>query len=363
VEQLTGQRPAGLGLSLFRLGTFVWGTYNHFTELAKKARAHGLRRALIDDHAYRNAGFFGMYVAGSLIEIGNLFAQAAARLLGLDPKDPKLLEQALKAPGWRGAIAEAAKAPTPAKFAELRWWGKTVVTHARVFALWNFAGAALYAREGEYLKALALTTAATGTAASGFSEFAALFRIAPLPAALLTFTGGAVMAGLSLRDNAKILARLERLNEDHLRTAGLRPEIAHALAKVNGDGVSVASQLLALARHRHVEPAELLDWLNRQPAEAVERFARDALLPLKANRDGTYVESTGMNDWFPTRYGRGAGQYGDYYGEFFATLAPDPRVISPDDPKFFTNADAQALSLRGAAALAKRFFVEPLPGK
>jgi LysM domain len=363
-QALSGVRPFTIGLSLFGTGTYVWGVADHGTELYNKSKADGLKRALLEDNGWRNAGFLGMYVAGVGIESAQAYAQFAVNRFGWTPATPAT-------PGWRGWVARAAIPPDAAHMERSGWLGRLFINHLRAFGVWNAIGTANYFARGERAKGVALLTATVGTGMSTLPNFP-LWSWLPrvgIPVGLagntVTAIGAAAIYIINSVDKENIIKGIEALHEDYLKTAGLRPDIARALAKVDGDGVSGAQRLLALAAYRHVEPAKLLGWLNGQPAGAVERFVRDALLPLKADRDGNYAERTGRSDWYRrVTKPRGGGSFGDYYGEVSVTPAPDPHLISPDNPIFFKDDRApKALSLQGVADLAELYFGLKLPGE
>jgi LysM repeat protein len=331
---LSGDRPFNVGLQLYGMATYASGTVTHARELWNKIQADGLRKGVIDDFGWRNAGYLGMYGSGFLIESGQVYALIATRLMNLKPDDPVW---------WRRELAMGAKAPSVANMPGSGVLGRLFIYQLKAFGAYNALGAVAFALKGEWPDAVARALAATGTLISTTPEVAAALRLGKaggLVGNLLTLAGAGGAYFLHRSKKEEILAEIEALHEDYLKAAGVKPEIAHALALIDDDGVSGAQRLLALASYRHIKPAELLEWLNGKDAKFVDRFVRDGLLPLNADRNGNYVQRVG-------------GQ-----SEVLVTWGTTPDEIVPPDPNLIR---IEALSLEGDVTLAK-MLGHPMPG-
>ncbi|HEY7644874.1 MAG TPA: LysM domain-containing protein [Hyphomicrobiales bacterium] len=345
VKLATGARPNSIGLSLFGTGTYLWGVADHGMELHNKIAADGWEKGLFEDNGWRNLGFLAMYAGGTTIETGQALAQAVSKRMGLDGTEP----------GWKGAWGRAARAPD-LKDPLLGGWGKLFLNHLRLFGWYNAIGTINYAAEGSWPKALALGTATAGSFLSGYPGLAKALKFGKFGGpwgTALTLIGSAAIYFLNRKEKADIAAKTEPFNKDYLIAAGVRPEIANELANNDGDGVSPAPRLMALAEYLHIEPAKLLDWINRQDVDFVHHLVNDALNPLKPGDDGRYVERNGRNAWDSTSM--------NYDGEVRVYPAPDPRAVSPTDPEVWNRASIfEAQSLEGVKIWAQAWG-HPLP--
>jgi hypothetical protein len=169
----------------------------------------------------------------------------------------------------------------------------------------------------------------------------------------LVLLGSAAIYGLNKKEKADIAAETEPFNKDYLIRAGLKPEIANELANNDSDGVSPGPRLLAVANYLNIEPPKLLDWLNKQDVNFVHHFVTDALLPLKADDKGNYVERAGKDEWDVSTQ--------VYDGEVHVYPAPYPKSVSPTDPKVWRDASIfEARSLEGVKVWAQAWG-HPLP--
>jgi len=359
IKVLTGAAPFNVGLSLFGTGTYLWGVADHGTELHNKVAADGWEKALTGDNGWRNLGFLGMYMGGTAIEGGQAMAQIITNRMGLNKTEP----------GWRGIWARAATQPSVKNYAEMPRWAKGFINHLRAFGWWNAIGTANYALEGNWPKAGALGTATAGTFISSYPGFAARLGLGaggsiaeliglgesagPVVGTALVVLGSAAIYGLNKKEKADIAAETEPFNKDYLIRAGLKPEIADELANNDSNGVSPGPRLLAVANYLDIEPAKLLDWLNKQDVNFVHHFVTDALLPLKADDKGNYVERTGKDEWDVSTQ--------VYDGEVHVYPAPYPKSVSPTDPKVWRDASIfEARSLEGVKVWSEAWG-HPLP--
>jgi hypothetical protein len=267
----------------------------------------------------------------------------ASDRLGLTPTDA----------GWKGAVGRAAISPEPKT---ATGWGKLFLNHLKWFGWYNAIGTANYAAQGNWPKTAALGIATAGTLLNAYPAVGAalhLGRFAGPVGTALTLIGSAGIYALNERDQAKIAAETEPFNKDYLIAAGVKPEIANALADNDADGLSPAPRLLALAKDLDIEPAKLLEWLNNQDAKFVGEFVRHALNPLKPDGDGNFVQRVGKEEWDPNS--------ATYKGEVRVYPAPYPGAVPPTDPDVWNRASiAEAQSLEGIRIWAQASG-HPLP--
>jgi LysM repeat protein len=364
IKLATGTRPTNIGLSLFGTGTYLWGVYDQGAALSADIKQDGWEKGLFSsDNGWRNAGFLGMYALGTVIEGGQVFSQAATNLLGLTAADT----------GWKGMLASAATGlksgqTDPLTGVSGNAWGDLFSNQLKWFGWWNLIGTANYALEGNFPKAGALGTATLGTFISQYPGVASALGIGRLGAVLglddplalaspigaaLTLIGSAAIFWLNAHERAELAAKSEPFNRDYLIAAGVKPDIATALAQNDSNGVGVAPRLTALAKYQGISPNALLQWLNQQPPSFVQNLVTHGLLPLQPDAQGNYLPRVSKASW------NSAGQY---RGDFYLFPAPDPRGISPTDPRYWDRASIiEAQSLEGVRIVAKEFG-HPLPG-
>jgi hypothetical protein len=237
-------KPSGVGLSLFGTGTYVWGVGAHGTELFRKIRTEGVVPAIFKEDGWRNLGFLGMYGAGIAIEGRQAWALRSGQKV----------------------------------------WDDAFKTHIKLFGWWNVLGTANYALQGDVPRTIALGAAAGGTL---LSSYAGVLRWAKIGGTFATLIGSAGIFVLDTIDKAKLAARTEPYNKEFLIMAGVKPEIANILADNDGDGISPAGRLAALAEYRGVAPEEMLDYINGlDPRDA--RLLVDAANKIDPNDDGMF---------------------------------------------------------------------------
>jgi LysM repeat protein len=357
-KQITGNKPFGLGLSLYGTGTYIWGVRNHATEFAGKVKAEGVGDAIFQEDGWRNLGFLGMYAGGIVIESGQVFAQ-----LAVSRQSGNSLIQSFNSDKFRNFVEHAATGETN------KGWGKLFQNHLKWFGWYNVAGTINYAAQGDVPRATALGAAAAGTFVSTsataiadgttalagkefVSRFPLLGRVLKVGkfggpiGTVLTLAGSTALYFIDRADKQEIASKTEPFNKDYLIRAGVRPEIAAELANNDEDGLSAGPRLLALADHIGVKPQELLSWLDKQDVAFVRDFVKYGLHPLKPDASGNFVARVGTEEWDSSG--------GSYKGEVWVYPAPNPRAVSPTDPDVWNRASAvEARSLEGARIWAQ----------
>ncbi|NJM33775.1 MAG: hypothetical protein HC850_02650 [Rhodomicrobium sp.] len=340
--RITTGTPLGVGMSLYGVLTYGLGVRNQSATWANNADREGWIAA----GGWRTITADALYVTGFGIET----TQVIAGLLGQRMSLVGLSSQAIQElPVWQRGIASIANDSSGLL--------RTINTaHLRTFGVFNLLGAIDEASQGDPIHAWAYGIAGTSTLASTMApQIAAQAARAGLwsgmsgpfllPASatvsnVIGWIATGVIFGKNLYDQAQRAAHTEPFQAAYLEAAGIRPEIARELANNDGDGLSAAPRLEALANYAGIEPDELLSWLNEQDPEFVRDFVRFALHPLKPDDNGDFVERVGEENFDSSSM--------VYEGEVRVYPAPHPEAIPPTDPEVWNGASiAEAQSLEG----------------
>ncbi|WP_225765950.1 LysM domain-containing protein [Inquilinus sp. Marseille-Q2685] len=277
VKWATGTKPFGLGLSLYGTGTYLWGVHNQADRYGRNIGDPGY----FEEQGWRNLGFLGLYAAGTAIEGTQVISQIMSARLGLDGSEA----------GVKGFLGRVA--------ADKGVWSKVFSNHLKVFGWWNALGTVNYVAQGDWPKALALGTAATGTFISSYPGLANLLRIGKVGGpvgTLMTLVGSSALALIDSHEKAKAAAATVPDNRAYLIAAGVEPGIAEALTQNDSEGLMPAGRLLALAEYRNVDPRTVLEYLNRQkPREVFEMIY--AAKYVKPDENGRYPIGQPANQW------------------------------------------------------------------
>ncbi len=280
IRAATGVRPFGLGLSLYGTVTYLWGVVDQGTERSRNIGDPGWYA----QRGWRVDGFLAMYTSGTVIEGTQVASVILSQKFGWDGTEA----------GLKGFLGRTA--------ANQGIWSKIFANHLKLFGWWNVLGTANYFLHGDWQKGTALGVAAAGTLLSSYAEALGLGSWAGPVGTLLTLLGSSAILALNIKEKADRAAMSEPWNKDYLIAAGVRPEIANALANNNGDGQSVASLIKQLANYRGVTPQEMLQWFNQQDADWVNGYIKFVFANngIKPNDNGVYPVTSIGEDWKPT---------------------------------------------------------------
>ncbi len=341
----------GIGSGLLGTAMYTWGMFNQFDKY-QDALAKGKPSAYISGALTLNYAF-GLTVEGIQAGVG---AYANARKLNGLPEE-KI--QSLKMGLDRFAARTATRTGVM----------NTLYGNVRNFSTGiNVAGTVVYLAEGDYLRAGAYGATTAGQLLSSFAKGFDPIKIGGrqiTAAALQAFGtwfslgGGVALVSIDMyqnhQDKVKRAERLQASTEAFAQELGLRPDVTKAISRYDLNGVAAIERLTALAHRQGITPQEMLDWLNKQSPEFVEKFVNDGLLEVPRTSTGEFAP------WIETpTIARGVS----YEGDVYAQIGYDPAKAGLDlyDPKTWAMSvtSPKARSLKGLEILAT-LLGHPLP--
>lgn len=277
VRAVTGTRPFGIGLSLYGTGTYIWGISNKSTRFGGNIDQPGY----LGEQGWRDLGFLGLYGSGALIEGTQVISRAMILRMGLDGTES----------GLRGIIGRIGN--------DTGGWSKLFRNHLSWFGWFNAAGTANYISQGDWLRASALGVAAGGTFISSYPALQRLLHLGkgggPVGTAM-TLIGSSALALIDMHEKVEQGNATAGDGRAYLIAAGVDPDIAAALERDDGDVLSVAGRLSALAEYRGTTPQEVLRFLNEQEPREVFDMAYAAQY-VEPEDDGSYPSGEPANQW------------------------------------------------------------------
>lgn len=262
-----GNKPTGVGLSLFGGGTYLWGIKSHGEEILGKVQANGVLPALFFEDGWRNLGFLGMYAAGVLIE--------GTQVISSKRREPKS-----------------------------EWSRKYFERHLRWFGWWNVAGTASYVAQGDWPRAIALGSAAGGTlwstqlaswahkktplSESWFGRKLKLVKWGGPVATGVTLLGSAAIWGIDQHERVQLSNLTEPYAADWYARMGVPPEIARHLGNNDKHGSDPFMRFEAIIEQTGMDRKAFMDWLIAGGEDFVGAFIEGAVHKVEPDEYGNF---------------------------------------------------------------------------